>query len=270
LAQSLDLLTAKVAPKALACDCFGVPQKRRTNCCLELPESRVERPDVAIYSQEEVVAEGGVPSWNSPDILTADFPYLRLNDETVVTVRNLSPDTWAVGAQVHFAISRFGIGFERQYVGSQRVSLGPSANVNLSFPLNRTILAGEPRIGVYIEIEHPHDQNRINNFGSQVVAASLTSAEGRVFALDIPLRNHSSFTRYFTLRVLAADDVVAAVDPARRSFAPYEESTVLLNTEIPAGLARSAPYPAREVTVIATAEDGSIVGGVTHSIVVDT
>jgi hypothetical protein len=243
--------------------------RRRTSCCLELPESQVKRPDLAIYNQEEVIAKGGEPTWNSPDIVATDFPYARLNDETLVTVRNLSPDTWAVGAQVHFSISRFGIGFERRHLGSQTVSLGPSTSAELSFPLSRAVVAGDPRIEVHIEIEHPHDTNRINNSGSQVLAASLTSVSGRALVLDIPFLNRSSFTRRITLRVLG-DDFVAAVEPASRSFGPNEESTVTLRTEVPASLLATPDHGTRRhVTVVATAEDGSLVGGVTQLIVVD-
>jgi hypothetical protein len=269
MVQSLDSSSATGAAPSLACDCFGVPQPPRTSCCLEIPESRVRRPDLAIYSQEEQLAKGADPTWNSPDIITVDFPYVRLNDETKVTVRNLSRDTWGVGAQVHLAISRFGIGFERRPVGSQTVSLAPSASAELSFPLSRAVVEGDPRIGVHIEIEHPYDSNRINNSGSQVLAAFLTSVSGRALALDIPILNRSSLTRRIALRVLAGD-LVAVVDPVSRSFAPGEESTISLRTEVPASIVATPDHRTRRhVTVIATADGRTLVGGVTQLVVVD-
>lgn len=270
MAQSLDFSRAKVPLQGLACDCFGVPQRRRTSCCLELPESRLKRPDLAIYNQEEEIAAGREPTWDNPDIIATALPPVRLMDETLVSVRNLSSDTWAIGAQVHFSITPFGIGFERRHVASQTVSVQPSASVTLAFPLSRAVAAGDPQIGVYIEIEHPHDRNQINNSGSQVGAVSLTSLSGRVLELDIPILNRSSFTRRITLRVLADDDVVAAVHPATRSFAPGEESTVSLRTEVPASLVATPDHGTRRsVTVVATADDGSLVGGITQLVVVD-
>jgi hypothetical protein len=269
MVQSLDSSRLKVAPQGLACDCFGVPQARPSSCCLELPADRVKRPDLAIYSPEEQIAKGAEPTWNSPDIIAMDFPYTRLNDETQVTVRNLSPDIWAVGAQVHLSISPFGIGFEQRPVASQTVSLAPSASAALSFPLSRADVLGDVRIGIHIRIEHPHDPNRINNAGSQVLAAFLTSVSGRRLALDIPVHNLSTFTRRFTLRVLAGD-LVAAVEPASRSFAPLETGTVRLRTEVPASIVATPDHRTRRsVTVIATADDGSLVGGVTQLVVID-
>ena len=108
MAQSLDFSRAKVPLQGLACDCFGVPQRRRTSCCLELPESRLKRPDLAIYNQEEEIAAGREPTWDNPDIIATALPPVRLMDETLVSVRNLSSDTWAIGAQVHFSITPFG------------------------------------------------------------------------------------------------------------------------------------------------------------------
>ena len=266
----LDFSRLKVARQGLACGCFGVPQRRRASCCLEVPENKLKRPDLAIYSQEEQVAAGAEPTWNSPDIVTINFPYERLNDETLITVRNLSPDTAALGAQVRVSISPFGIGFEPRRVGSLPVSLAPSARADFSFPWSRAVVAGDPRTGVHIEIEHPPDRNPNNNSGSQVLAVSLTSVSGRVFELGIPILNRSNFTRRFTFRVLA-DDIVAVVAPASRSFAPHEESIVSLRMEVPASI-RGAPdrTTRRPVTVVATADDGSLVGGVTQLIVVDT
>jgi hypothetical protein len=265
---SQSVLLKSNASPGLGCECLGVPHTRRPGCCLEIPEDRVRRPDLAIYSQQEVIARGGVPTWNSPDIITTNFPYTRLNDETQVTVRNVS-DIVAVGAVVHLSISRFGIGFNRLPAGSQTISLAPSASAGLSFPLSRAVVTGDPRIGFHIDIEHPHDRNRLNNAGSQVLAASLTSTAGRSIRLEIPVLNRSEFTRRLSLRVLA-DDVVATIAPASRSFGPNEEASVSLQTEVPASLRPTPDHGTRrEVTVIATTDDGSLVGGLTQHIVVD-
>jgi hypothetical protein len=258
MVQSLDSSSSNLAARGLACDCFGVPQERRTSCCLALPASRAKRPDLAIYSQEEQIAKGAEPTWNNPDIITTDFPYERLNDETQVTVRNLSPDIWAVGAQVQLSISPFGIGFERRPVASQTISLGPSASATLSFPLSRADVAGDP-----------HDPNRINNSGSQVLAASRTSVSGRRLTLDIPVHNLAAVARRITLRVLAGD-LIAAVEPASRSFAPRETGNVRLRTEIPASIVGTPDHRTRRhVTVIAALDDGALVGGVTQLVVID-
>ena len=258
-----------MARPGLACGCFGVPQRRPASCCLEIPEDRLKRPDPAIYSQEEQIAAGREPTWNNPDIVTVYFPYERLSDETSITVRNLSPDTAALGAQVHVSMCPFGIGFEWRRAGSLTVSLAAAASAELSFPWSRAVVAGDPRIGVHIEIEHPADRNRTNNSGSQILAVSLTSVLGRTLRLDIPVLNRSSFTRRFTFRVLT-DDIVAAVEPASRSFSPHEENMVSLRVEVPASVrATSDRRTLRYATVIATADDGTLVGGVTQSIVVD-
>ena len=269
MVQTQNFPQAGIATRRWGCDCFGVPQKRRTDCCLTLPEDKIKRPDLAIYSQEEVIGRGEDPIWNNPDIVVINSPYARLNEETQVTVRNISRDAAAVGAQVHLFHSRFGIGFDRRHIGSQTVSLAPSTGATLSFPLSRAVVVGDPKIGVHVEIEHAHDQNLINNCGSQVLAASLTSVSGRTFDLPIPILNRSSFARRITLRIVAWD-LVAAIVPVSRSFGPNEESVVSLHIEVPAS-ARPTPDEGtrRLATVIATADDGSLVGGVSQYIGVD-
>ena len=62
----------------------------------------IRRPDLAIYSQLEEIAAGHIPRWDNPDIVTNDWGPFRLMDEARITVRNLSADTPAVNALVHY------------------------------------------------------------------------------------------------------------------------------------------------------------------------
>ena len=73
--------------------------RRRGTCCVPVSKPP-ERPDHAIYSQDQQIQAGQIPSWDSPDILTnRDVPW-TLHAETQVTVRNLSPQVAAVNALV--------------------------------------------------------------------------------------------------------------------------------------------------------------------------
>jgi hypothetical protein len=225
----------------------------------------IERPDLAIYSQDEVVAGGGAPSWDSPDILTNHWAPFRLMEEARVTVRNLSPTTSAANALVHFYTSPFGIGTRRQLRLTRMVSIAKASQVQLLFPLHQEVLAGDPRTGVHIVIEHPTDEKPINNSGSQVHDGGYTSESGRSFDVDIPVLNDAGLTRQITLAVLPTD-LLASVTPASRVFGPFEQVVATLHVEVPAFLVGTpAAEIHRAVTVIGrVGAAGPVLGGVTR------
>src|SRR5689334_6103646 len=116
--------------------------KQRGACCLSV-STPPQRPDPAIYSQDEQIQAGQIPTWDSPDIVTnSDIPW-ALHPETRVTVRNLSPQVAAVNALVQLSVSAFGIGPTPAPLSAQLVTLEPSATATLNFPLTQAILKGE-------------------------------------------------------------------------------------------------------------------------------
>jgi hypothetical protein len=72
------------------------------------------------------------------------------------------------------------------------VSIGVNSEIELTFPLDQKTLKGDPRVGVHIKIEHPHDPVLINNVGSQVHDGGYTTESGRKFSLRFPLLNNSN------------------------------------------------------------------------------
>jgi hypothetical protein len=229
----------------------------------------VETPDLAIYSQEEVLVHGGVPTWDSPDILTNSWGPFRLNPDAVVTVRNLSPTCPATNALVHYYVSPFGIGTRRQLLLTHKVNVPAASAVSLVFPLDQGTFHGDPRVGVHIEIEHPHDSAVLNNRGSQVHDGAFTHEAGRKHSVKIPVLNDSNFTREMTLSVLPTD-VLATVTPAVHTFAPHEQIVATLHLEVPPFLSGTpAAYVERGVTVVARLATGELVGGATRLLRID-
>src|SRR5438876_17119 len=104
--------------------CKPQRKKPRFSCCVAI-KNPPERPDPASYSQEEQLALGQIPSWNSPDITTNDWSPFRLRQEAEVKIRNLSATASAANALVHFYVSQFGIGMARSLMSSMRVNLSP-------------------------------------------------------------------------------------------------------------------------------------------------
>jgi len=243
--------------------------KRPEGCCIRL-KTPPERPDPAIYSQEEVMAAGGVPTWNSPDITTnLDIPWTLL-PETRVVVRNLSGVASAVNALVHVLTSPFGIGTPRAPLSAQSVTLGPNQEMTLAFPLGAALLAGEQSLGMHVVLEHPHDRVRINNRGSQVVKGVMTSDVGRDPGLSFPVVNPSGAARTISLSALP-NALGATVSPLVHPFAPWEQITATLTLHVPAGEHGTPAAPVRhEATVVARASDGELVGGLTWILWVDT
>jgi len=251
------------------CSCGRPTTPRRPKCsCVRVDDKPIDTPDLAIYSQGEQLATGGLPSWDSPDIVTNDWRPFRLRQEATVTIRNLSGTTSAANARVHFYTSPFGIGTRRQLRLTRVVNVGPAQQVALLFPLHQEVLAGDPRTGVHIVIEHPTDRDGINNAGSQVHDGGYTTESGRTFNVSIPVLNDSGVIRQIDLAVLPTD-LVATITPASRVFGPFEQVIATLHIEVPAFLIGSpANEIARAVTVLARAA-GEMIGGATRLLRID-
>lgn len=229
----------------------------RGGCCVTLA-SPPERPDPAIYSQDEQLSLGQVPSWDSPDVLTNNDVPWTLYPETQVTVRNLSPTVAAVNAQVQVALSAFGIGLAKAPLATQIVSLAPSANTTLNFPLTQAILQGDQSIGVFVPLYHPNDAVAINSRGAQVVTGVDTVAAGRHITRSFPVVNPTGAAQTISLAVLP-NTVAAAVSPSSHAFAPYEQITATLTVTVPGAVHNTREY----ATVIAHGGGGQAIGGVT-------
>jgi len=250
---------------------FCNPKKpSRAQCCTYLsPDHPIEQPDLAIYSQNEQLALGTAPSWDSPDITTNDWRPFRLKASSKVTVRNLSPKVSAVNALVHFFTSPFGIGMPRTLLASKMITLPPASQVVLDFPLDAATLAGDQRIGVYVGLEHPHDEKAINNSGEQVHVGAYTTESGRTFDVSIPVLNNTNFTRSMLFNVLPTD-LVASVTPNAHTFAPHAQINIKLHVQVPTPLVGTPGNEInRAVTVIAKLNTGALVGGVTRLLRID-
>ncbi len=243
------------------------PQKRPDprGCCLQLDkDTPIEYPDPAIYSQEEQLALGNIPSWDNPDITTNEWGPFRLLPESKVIVRNLSPTISSVNTLVHFSTSSFGIGMPTTLIATKQVSIPQASQVELSYPLPQAVLQGDQRVGVYVRIEHSGgDANYSNNNGAQVHDGSFTTESGRTFNVSIPVYNNSNFSRQIQLSIMPTD-IVASITPSTHLFAPHEQLIATLHISVPAFLSgSSSSYISRAVTVVGRLNTGELIGGAT-------
>ncbi len=252
------------------CRCGGNRKTRTSTGCNSIVTSDpVQKPDLAIYSQEEELSNGNIPNYDSPDIITNSWRPFRLRNEANVKVRNLSPSVPAINTLVHYATSPFGIGTQQERKLTKVVNLAPNQEIELNFPLDASTLEGDPRVGVHIMIEHPHDPNQVNNYGSQVHDGGYTTESGRTFSIQIPVFNDSNFTRQINLTLMPTD-VIASLNTTSHVFAPYEQLIVTLNIEIPGFLNGAADSIInRAVTAVGRLNDGTLIGGVTRLIRID-
>jgi hypothetical protein len=227
------------------------------------------RPDLATYSQIEQISLGNAPTWNSPDINTNnDIPW-TLWTVFQVNVRNLSAAASAINALVTVATSPFGIGMTQTPMGSQKLNLGPGQAAALSFPVLPALLAGSQSLGKFVVIEDAYDSNLINNTGAQVLMGMTASVVGRNVSLGFPVLNSTGAARIIALSALP-NALGASVSPASQPFAPWEQINATVNMSVPGGMHGTAANPIyNEVTVVAYAGDGSLVGGATWILWVD-
>jgi len=246
-----------------------LPSKRRTEgrCCALWRDDPPRRPDPATYSQSEVEASGGEPTWNSPDLWTNHWSPWRLYDEIQVRVRNLSPDTSAVNAIVQLEVAPFGIGFDWEPLGGHVIGLAPGEERDLFYPLPEALRTGPPRISTRVRIQHASDTRTINNVGEQTIAGVFTSEAGRDLTFVFPVRNPAAETQELSLGALS-NDVGAAVQLPGGAFGPHEQRNAVLTLQIPDSLHGDGDLR-REITVVARNALNVRIGGATFIVRID-
>ena len=113
-----------------------------------------------------------------------------------------------------------------------------------------------------VQISHPHDKVPDNNLGYQAIHGVRTSQLGRSPSMTFAVVNASAVTQTITLVVLA-NDLGAAVTPANRVYAPGEQVTATLTTNISAAIVPPAGgFLLKEATVVGYDSSGRLLGAV--------
>ncbi|MEL7424041.1 MAG: hypothetical protein AAFN81_13655 [Bacteroidota bacterium] len=264
------MLKAKTRKRAIRL-CPPAARKPSGRCGRMRPEKPPERPDPAIYSQQERFAGGLDFNWNSPDITTNNWSPWRLIPETSVEVTNLSTTVGAANVLVHLYTSEFGIGMPRSILSTKVVNLPPASKAELLFPLSQAILNGSPLIATHVVVEHPHDAVTTNNTGEQIINGVKTSESGRQLSFTFPVRNTEAAPQQINLNVVPTD-LNVSLSSTSHNFGPFEQISLTLNVEVPNSL-QGTPVNneiRRELTVFATGAAGQLIGGLTHIILIDS
>lgn len=245
------------------------PRRRpdRSACCLR-PNVPIDRPDPAIYSQRQVLASGGTPTWDSPDILTNFWSPWKLMTESHVTVRNLSSTASAANILVNVGFSPFGIGMPVTALSSQYVSLAPSAGAELLYPLTQAMLAGDQLVSVFVDIIHSADADLNNNHGEQSIVHGLTSDVGRSIEFSFPVRNAAAYPQAMSF-VTYANTLSFTVTPTSYAFAPLEQIMVHGKIKVAPGLHASPDWIYQSATMAALGSAGALLGGITYVVHID-
>jgi hypothetical protein len=256
------------APQSL---CAPVRRSKSLSCCMET-DTPIDRPDLAIYSQAERFAAGAQPTWNNPDITTNLVGESKLMPEAQVRVRNNSGSASAVGANVCCFVSRFGIGYERQPIGTSTQNFAPGEERELLIPFPQAVLNGDQRIGFYVRIEHATDPVLINNEGAQILDPYATSVQGRAIATSFLVRNPVAGTQSIQIQQLATEPgIQASFSVASGAFGPLEERTCQVQIDVEAWLTGTPDnFVRRDITYVARGADGNVIDGLTFMVWVDS
>jgi hypothetical protein len=247
-----------------------VKQRGRRGCCLNTT-TPLERPDPAIYSQLQQLASGQQPTWNNPDITTNNFGPFSLMTEAAVTVHNISAVASAIGIRVDAAVSRFGIGYPSTSITGAIISLPPSAQQQVTIPFPQSVLGGESRIGFHILLHHPNDISSLNNSGSQVVDGFYTSESGTTFDVSFPVRNPIGVSQTISVQLISGlPDLMPALSMDTSQFGPFEERLANVHCQINSALLGGVVVQTREVTFAGWDQDGSLIGGLTFVVLIDS
>lgn len=240
----------------------------KKGCCMKL-EKPPQKPDPAIYSQQEIISQGMIPTWNNPDIITNHWNEWTLDKEPEVTIKNLSTTTAAINTRVTFSYAQFGIGFNKIQVSSQLIHVPAGGAVNIKFPLPQTLADGPPNISTWVDITHSSDSRLTNNAGMQTVFGAHTSKVGRHPTFTFPVYNNTAVAQNISL-VTYANELSAIITPNTFQLSAFEQRMVNIQLHVPDHLhAASSENLMKEVSVAAFTQQGILVGGLTYIIKID-
>jgi hypothetical protein len=263
--------TATVAVDRGDSRCEWRPKPRRPHCTCLHTDQPPKRPDPAIYSQLQRLSLGQPASWESPDIQTNWWDEWRFMDAIQVRVRNESSEASAVNTLVQVRWAPFGIGTPFTSLGDQLINLGyaPDAR-DLAFPIDDAVRALGNDVAIEVRISHPHDRVAANNRGFQAIHGVRTSTQGRTPSMQFAVVNAAAVARTIQL-VVQPNDIGAAVTPASRLFAPGEQITATLTTQVPSAIVPPAGgFVLKDATVVGYDDGGQVIGGVTLLVRVDS
>ncbi len=230
----------------------------KSDCCLK-PETPPKQPDPGMYSQQQNFLAGQPMTWDSPDITTNLTG--GVDEDVVVTVRNYSSDSAAVGVYVKVAYSQFGIGFPRQTLNILQTNLNKQglagAEAEIKFPLPQSVKDEWSNISTFVTIEHPHDRDDINNLGEQSWSSAGSKA-GSTHQFQFPIYNSLSAAETFSLQVLESD-WSPGLSTNAINLIPGQSANITLSLSPPAGTNETKRF-----NVVALRSNGQLYGGVFH------
>lgn len=245
----------------------------RGSCCIRVPAEIVHDPDPAIYDQQLSLLQGNFPTFNSPDIDTVDVWPLRPIENIRVSCRNLSADSSANQTRIDLSWCPWGIGMQRQAIGSSYVDLAragfPGSEAKILWPLPPIIKAAG-RYGIFVNLFHPFDTDTSNNQGEQTVDGFQTSG-GRSKTFVVPVRNPTAVTQTVVLQ--AGPPPVApwvTIVPSVITLPAGGQQNVMVSIVVPSAIPASPPG-----TLISAAADvvatigGAYLGGISILILLD-
>jgi hypothetical protein len=253
--------------------CNSLRPRRRTDCCVRIPQEIIHDPDPSIYDQQFLFSRGGAPTFNSPDIQTVSLWPLAPIPNLTATIRNLSAEASANQTRVDVSWSTWGIGLPRTKIGTSFVDLArfgfAGSEQTLSWPLPPALeTAG--LFGVLVTLIHPYDSDPHNNQGEQTLDGFQTST-GRSKTFVVPVRNPSGVSQTISLSA-GPPPLVPWVNivPATLSLAAGAQQDVRVSIDVPPSIPPSPPGTliSASVDILATI-GGSYLGGVSFAILFD-
>jgi hypothetical protein len=225
------------------------------DCCIRIPKEIVHDPDPATYDQQLLFSAGAAPTFNSPDIDTADLWPLVAIPNLTATVRNLSTECSANQTRVDVSSSPWGIG-------------QPRTSVATSF-VDPALLAARV-FGLFVTVIHPYDTDPYNNAGEQTIDGFQTST-GRSKTFVVPVRNPTSSAQTIVLNAGPASVAPwVNVVPATFTLGAGAQQNVMVSVDVPASIPPSPPGTAISATVdILATIGGNYLGGISILILFD-
>lgn len=243
------------------------------DCCIRIPKEIVHDPDPSTYDQQLLFATGVAPTFNSPDIETADlWPVVAIPNLTA-TVRNLSTEASANQTRVDVSWSAWGIGMPRTPLFTSFVDLPragfPGSEQILSWPTPPALIAARV-FGLFVGLIHPYDTDPYNNAGEQTIDGFQTST-GRAKSFVVPVRNPTGAAA--TISLSAGPASVApwvSVVPSTFTLGGGAQQDVMVSINVPAAIPPSPPGTLISATVDVLATiDGGYLGGASFAILFD-
>ena len=237
--------------------CHAAKSPRPWDRSLNLREPP-DTPDVGLYSPQALLTSGQAGSWNNPDIR------LLPNGIVEVFVTNFSSTVPAIDASLRISIGdAYDFGGTWSVLSDVLVTILPRQRLPVRASLQLATHSYPAFIRVRAEVNHPFDENVLNNRGDRAAIRFDLGLTPPQSTLPIWIQNSQNSQQTISLSIISVPPEIQATLPPPTVLLPLERRLLHIALEPASSLATGTALA--DLTLVARDRAGALIDGLTLS-----